>query len=306
MKKVFSAALLMVLLASNYSCQKAEDIQLTPIRDYNAQTALDMQNIEAYLKSHYIEVINHPGFSDDMDVTITKIPAGGSQVSVWDQTEYPLQSYQLNTGYVDYNVYYLKLREGTGPNSAAPTNVDSVLASYKGSLLNGTVFDYNPFPQSYFSLTTTVGGWSKIFPKFKTGSFTENTDGTITYNDFGAGVMFLPSAFGYYNQSLSSIPAYSPLVFSFKLYAVKRADQDGDGVLSYLEDINGDGYLNKLDDTDGDGIPDYLDIDDDGDGVLTKNEIKDPSTGLPYAYDLIPTCGSGGNGKKKHLDASCN
>ena len=118
--------------------------------------------------------------------------------------------------------------------------------------------------------------------------------------------MFLPSAFGYYNQSLSSIPAYSPLVFSFKLYAVKRADQDGDGVLSYLEDINGDGYLNKLDDTDGDGIPDYLDIDDDGDGVLTKNEIKDPITGLPYAYDLIPTCGSGGNGKKKHLDASCN
>jgi hypothetical protein len=305
MKKVFSAALLGVLLASNYSCQKTDETEVEPIRDYYAQTAFDMQNIEAYLKSHYIEVVNNPGFSDDMDVTITKIPTGGSQVSIWDQTEYPLQTYELNTGYVDYDVYYLKLREGSGPNSVAPTNVDSILAAYKGSLLNGTVFDFNPFPQSYFSLTNTVSGWSRIFPKFKTGSYTENGDGTITYNDFGAGVMFLPSAFGYYNQTLSSIPAYSPLVFSFKLYAVKRADQDNDGVLSYLEDINGDGYLNSLDDTDGDGTADYLDIDDDGDGVITKNEIKNPLTNLPYAYVDIPTCGAGGNGKKKYLDASC-
>jgi len=305
MKKVFSAALLIVLLASIYSCQPTDTTSSDPIRDYKAQTAFDMQNIEAYLKSHYIEVVNHPGFNDDMDVTITKIPDGGTQVSIWDQTEYPLQTYELNTGYVDYDVYYLKLREGSGPNSVAPTNVDSILAAYKGSLLNGTVFDFNPFPQSFFNLTNTVSGWGRIFPKFKTGSFTENGDGTITYNDFGAGVMFLPSAFGYYNQTLSTIPAYSPLVFSFKLYAVKREDQDRDGVLSYLEDINGDGYLNSLDDTDGDGTADYLDIDDDGDGVVTKNEIKNPVTNLPYAYDDIPTCGASGNGKKKYLDASC-
>ena len=93
MKKVFSAALLMVLLASNYSCQKADEVEVTPIRDFKAQTAFDMQNIEAYLKSHYIEVVNHPGFSDDMDVTITKIPTGGSQISIWNQTEYQLQNF---------------------------------------------------------------------------------------------------------------------------------------------------------------------------------------------------------------------
>ena len=49
---------------------------------------------------------------------------------------------------------------------------------------------------------------------------------------------------------------------------------DNDGVLSYLEDINEDGNV-KNDDSDEDSIPDYLDIDDDGDGILTKDELGD-------------------------------
>ena len=48
----------------------------------------------------------------------------------------------------------------------------------------------------------------------------------------GAGVMFLPSGLAYFNGASGSIPSYSPLIFSFKLYAIKRADQDGDGILS--------------------------------------------------------------------------
>jgi hypothetical protein len=30
--------------------------------------------------------------------------------------------------------------------------------------------------------------------------------------------------------------------FSFKLFELQRLDQDGDGIPSYLEDLNGDGY----------------------------------------------------------------
>lgn len=312
MKKVFGVFMLLVLSASFFSCSKNETDTYEPIRDYTFQNTLDMYNIENYLKSHYIEVINHPGFSDDMDVSITKIPSGGTQVSIWDQTDYPLMTYTV--GIEPYKIYYLKLREGFGPNSKSPTNVDSVLASYKGTLLDGTVFDSNTFPQTYFNLTSTVRGWSEMFPQFKTGSYTTNTDGTITYSDFGAGVMFLPSALGYYEQSLSTIPAYSPLVFSFKLYEIQRNDQDGDGIMSVDEDLNHDGYLRDNettyeDDSDHDGTPNYLDIDDDGDGVITKNEIKDPLTGSPYAFDLIPDC-SGDNSDpnriKKHLDIHCH
>ncbi len=55
------------------------------------------------------------------------------------------------------------------------------------------------------------------------------------------------------------------------------ADDDGDNILTKNEnpDPNGDGVLNDAQDTDGDGIPDYLDPDDDNDGVDTRDEEND-------------------------------
>ncbi len=52
------------------------------------------------------------------------------------------------------------------------------------------------------------------------------------------------------------------------------ADDDGDNILTKDEnpDPNGDGDLSDAQDTDGDGVPDYLDADDDGDGVDTRDE----------------------------------
>ena len=54
-------------------------------------------------------------------------------------------------------------------------------------------------------------------------------------------------------------------------------EDDNDGIPAELEDVNGDGQLTNEDDTDGDGIPNYKDIDDDGDNVLTKDENPDPN-----------------------------
>ena len=50
-------------------------------------------------------------------------------------------------------------------------------------------------------------------------------------------------------------------------------DDDSDGVPNIFEDFNGDGIFD--DDTDMDGTPNYLDEDDDGDGILTIDEAKD-------------------------------
>ena len=65
-------------------------------------------------------------------------------------------------------------------------------------------------------------------------------------------------------------------------------DDDNDGVPTAFEGLTGlpdeDGIYRDSLDTDGDGIPNYLDIDDDGDNVLTINEIDnsdgddDPTT----------------------------
>lgn len=54
-------------------------------------------------------------------------------------------------------------------------------------------------------------------------------------------------------------------------------DDDGDNVLTKDEkpDPDGNGELSDAQDTDEDGIPDYLDDDDDGDTVLTRDEEND-------------------------------
>jgi hypothetical protein len=81
------------------------------------------------------------------------------------------------------------------------------------------------------SLFSTISGWGEIFPLFKTGDTPiANADGTVTYNNFGAGVMFIPSGLAYYSTGSGSIPTYVPLIFKFKLFAISRLDQDGDGI----------------------------------------------------------------------------
>jgi hypothetical protein len=234
---------------------------------------------------------------------------------------------------INYKVYYLVLREGIGEK---PTNVDGVLASYKGDYLTqvaattttaasltATQFEESKNPQSFFSLTSTIVGWAEIFPQFKKGTYVANSDGTVSYAGFGAGVMFLPSGLAYFASGSGTIPSYTPLVFSFKLFEIQRQDQDADGIPSYLEDLNGDGYVydfrntinyptaiaSNSDDTDADGIPNFLDIDDDGDNFTTKLEIKDPITGLSIPFATIPDCSGNTTNSariKKHLDKNCH
>ncbi|RED18900.1 hypothetical protein BD847_4147 [Flavobacterium cutihirudinis] len=287
------------------SCNKDHDDPVTvPLRDYAEQYKADNDSIVKYLKTNYIEDV-----SANFDITIKKIPAGGTQVSIWDQKVYPLQTREVYNDDITYTVYYLTLRKGTG---LAPTNTDRIFASYVGWYLDGTQFDSSYNIPGYWDLDGTgargvfVDGWKEIFPQFRTGTSTSNgSTGEITYDNFGAGVMFLPSGLAYYGGS-DNIPAYTPLVFSFKLMDLARMDHDFDGVSDFDEDVNHDGYLYNstdkikypnmpaklIDDTDGDGTPDFLDVDDDGDGWSTLKEITKPdgapNTGISKYYPYNP------------------
>ena len=329
MNKFLKTFFLLITVVFTVSCDKNDDSSSEPLRDYATQYATDLANIEEFLKTHYIEVVSNPGATEDMNVTYTKIPTGGTQTSIWDQTTYPLQTRNVTVKQNDvdivYKIYYLKLRDGSAPNSKYPCNVDKVLTSYNGKYIsketieeNGndveklkiTQFEESLDPQTFLSLTNVIRGWSEIFPQFSTGSNSGNPDGTTSFFDFGAGVMFIPSGLAYYGTSTGTIPAYSPLIFSFKLYEIERADQDADGIPSYQEDLNDDRYLYVLnegivniDDTDGDEVPDFLDIDDDGDFFTTVGEIENPLTGVPFPFADIPTCT---DGKKKHLSNICH
>lgn len=290
--KVVSAFALVATIAA---CKKDDDsVAYVPPRDYTVQYATEKTQIEEYLQTHYIASVDA-----DFNVNIQKVSDINPQVSIWDQTTYPLQNKEISLNGVTYKIYYLALREGTGE---APTELDNVLVAYRGTLLDLTEFTNEPFPQSTLPLSQTIEGWQEIIPLFKAGIYTDipGDPNPPTYDGYGAGVMFLPSDLGYYNITQSGIPSYSPLVFSFKLYDVDYVDHDGDGILSKDETIPG---IDPLDyDTDGDGDPNFVDTDDDGDAYLTKFEIKDPLTGQPY--DVIPTC-TGGT-LPKHLDPACH
>ena len=69
-------------------------------------------------------------------------------------------------------------------------------------------------------------------------------------------------------------------------------DADGDGIPNIDEGYESKKTDDQMKDTDGDGIPDYLDIDDDGDNVLTKNEL-DPEEGSWKDFGFLDTDGDG-------------
>ena len=293
MKRIIALAAIVGLMAFQ-SCEPDRESGRIKLRDYAVQYQADIADIELYLKTHKYIVVNNPGGADDMDVTFEKVDEGDPQ-AIWNS---PNLFYRMvSKDKIQYKLYYLKLREGGGANNdkLSPCNVDGILAAYSGSYifrysdattpeeLRTFEFESVPFPQANFGLEGVIRGWSEVYPQFRPGDLLQIDGQPTQYSDFGAGVMFLPSGLGYYGQSAGSIPAYSPLIFTFKLYEVTRYDQDQDGIPSWLEDLDGDGYLYALppgtfnpDDTDGDLAPDYLDLDDDGDNVLTKTELRRP------------------------------
>lgn len=328
-----------VILVSCNKNDDDDDVKTVPLRDYTEQYNTDNTNIEEYLNTYYITVIDSPGNQEDQDVAISKITDPATQPSIMsylNSASFPkLLTRNISLNGVAYKMYYLVLREGTG---TSPMNTDRVVAAYRGEYmtrveatttapivpahLTTTLFEEIKFPQANVNFTdlyTAVVGWSEIFPQFKTGTSAVQTDGAVKYENFGAGVLFIPSGLGYYtgnSRGTVVIPPYSPLIFSFKLYDLERMDHElglvngvnayvGDGVFDYQEDINGDGYVYdyrnttlypnapvNLDDTDGDGIPDFIDIDDDGDGYTTRLEIAKPvgkfgvviENGIPVNY----------------------
>ena len=210
---------LLIAGAALISCNKDDDdkVETAPLRDYQEQFLKDNDSILKYLKTHYIEEV-----TADFDVKISKIPTGGAQISIFAQNQYPLQSRKVYNDNIDYTVYYLVFNEGIGE---APCNYDDINVSYVGNLLDGTVFDTSNGLRRTFPLDGSGGGiidgWKEIFPKFKSGKANPvNADGTITYSDFGAGMMFLPSGLAYYAGGSGAIKSYTPIVFSFKLFDI--------------------------------------------------------------------------------------
>jgi len=90
MNNFFKIIFLFTLGLIVVSCSKDNNNNVAPLRDYTEQYAKDIANIETYMQTHYMEVTNNTGATDDQNVTFTLIPEGGTQTSIWDQTTYPI------------------------------------------------------------------------------------------------------------------------------------------------------------------------------------------------------------------------
>jgi FKBP-type peptidyl-prolyl cis-trans isomerase FkpA len=271
----------------------------------------DIAEIEDFMESHYITV------DASYNVSFTKITATTPGTPIFDALDTsasqnnpakPLKFKTISKEGVDHKLYYLKLNEGMGSN---PTRLDSVFTSYKGYKTDLSSFDAASSP-TWFQLQEVIQGWQEVFPEFKSSNGqTINPDGTITYNNFGAGVMFVPSGLAYFSGTGGgAIGSYTPIIFSFKLMNVRYKDHDGDKILS-KDEYGGPASGTPLD-TDGDGKPDYADFDDDNDGKLTKNELSDVLPAIQkingyYNFNDIPDCNGNRPAitKRKHLSNSC-
>lgn len=322
--KILSVVIFCVILAS---CSNNSNDDTTAIRDYAEQYATDLASIESYLDTHYLT------YDADYNVTFdTLLPTSGHS-SIRTDSSFHLGDTTIVEDGINYKVYFIKFREGT---QRRPTQVDSAYVSYKGTKLKKKatggedVFDSAQTPV-WFKLQEVITGWAHMIPNFKTGTYTGGSGGDpIAYDNYGAGVMFLPSGLAYYQNSAGTISSYTPIVFSFKLLELQYRDHDGDGILSKDErnltepsplninpltnwcenpylgyDFNGDGTL-EIYDTDKDGIPNMYDIDDDGDNYTTRSETKKRTVDLivtgplghyPFNPTLteskgVPNCGN--------------
>lgn len=274
-----------------WSCKKDDgpDVEVIPPRSLSEVAVEDEKTIQAYLKTHFYNYEEFENASADFDYKIVLDTISGnnaSKISLFDDLNLKTMTISVSSSdfgrdddeVVNHELYYLIVRQGVGDK---PTYADNVILRYEGSYYTGKQFDASSNTPSLQYLPQTLSGYRNAIINFKTGlGPVENGDGTVSYNDYGVGLIFIPSGLGYFNRppAGSAIPQYSPLIFKVDILSyIPDTDFDNDGIPSIMEDLNGNGNLND-DNTDVETetqfiFPNHIDSDDDNDGTPTRDEI---------------------------------
>jgi FKBP-type peptidyl-prolyl cis-trans isomerase len=117
----------------------------------------------------------------------------------------------INAQKTPEGLYYVITEKGTGD---APKQGQTVIANYRGKLLNGTTFDSNMDQEfkhvSPFSFALgqhmVIQGWDIGFSLLNKGS---------------KATLYIPSNLGYGEQAQGPIPANAPLIFDVELVDIK-------------------------------------------------------------------------------------
>jgi len=111
--------------------------------------------------------------------------------------EYIAQHNLLNAIELPSGVFYVIEQTGNGP---FPTDSSTVILTYRGTLLNGTQFDFGD--HRTFFLPNAILGFRKGVPMFNRGA---------------RGILLIPSGLGYGPAGTMTIPPNSVLVFHIEM-----------------------------------------------------------------------------------------
>lgn len=277
-KNITILVVILILLFGACTPDETEVIVIPP-RDRAEQEIVDRDSLLGYLETHYY---NKSFFSDPTanyskgDIIIIDTPTD-EEGNVYELLIDNVVTHQSSFLAQDYDYYVLDVNPELfdGDGGPKPNFTDNISINYTGFMQDDDVFD-STVNAVTLDMINLIPGWRDVLQDFKTAENEPviNDDGTISYDNYGLGVMFLPSGLAYYNSPPFGIPVYSNLIFKFELYASTTNDHDSDLVFTHLEDRNENENITD-DDTDGDGVPDFLDFDDDGDGVGTRFEDID-------------------------------
>ncbi len=292
LNKILSLVVFTFLLISCNNDDDGTDIEFRLLSEVAVE---DDAEIQEFLATHFYnyEDFDNPSADFDYKIVIDTIEGDNadktpllqspnlfSEVIEVDSDDFGLDDEEIA---VEHTLYYIIANKGDNDMGLQPTPLDSTYLIYEGTLLDNTVFDRADIPV-WFDMLSTVRGFGTGMSKFKTGGEVDESagDGTFTVLDPGAGIIIMPSGLGYFAGTAPG-EAYAPIIFNVNLYRMEESDHDRDGVPTWIEDINKD-FRPLNDDTDGDGIPDYLDTDDDGDNILTNDEIRDEDGEIAIDY----------------------
>jgi len=287
MKKVkFLAAILILMVLSILSCKSSDDgLEVIPPRDRSEEAIVSAAEIETFLTTHfynYEEFENPPADFDFMIKYDTIADDNSGKIPLIEQVTSKNVKDRIDES-VTYKLYYLNVAQGEGESPNFP---DVTSVTYEGIYLNNEtknldgdvinrseVFDGSVVPVRFDLTEIAVFGFIDVLTEFNAASGSViNSDGTVTFENYGIGAAFIPSGLAYYVSPPTGIPIYSQLIFNFQLMSTELGDQDLDKIPSIYENLDGDNSVFD-DNTDGDTLPNFADNDDDGDGRLTINEI---------------------------------
>lgn len=178
------------------------DNDFTPF-DHVAQAKIDDEALVDYMQTHYF---------DEESGQIKEVSDG--ETPFYDQ----VVTEEINYLDVTYNLYHIITKEGIGYQ---PTQADNVLPTYRGELLDGTVFDERvsvTIGNPWFNLGGVIPGWRYGLVHFRGGENISQPNAPLEFTNFGEGFLFIPSGLAYRElASAGGIPPSSPLVFKIAL-----------------------------------------------------------------------------------------